>query len=814
MPLPIAGGRQRCVARHLSTFARALASPNPQASRGSQARPPFPSPKTCHSGEPQSNPDRSDNGSGGNGFGSQLSPQDSGIEAPGEAGSTAEKRPPVAAVLAEMRQRLNRANGKRGGVAGHSDGPAETSGKQAAMSDVTGYRERPHLPAFKHAPPTALLSTPAPQTAVERVAEGPPFMSELPSAKSDLYPSTPSEEMGNGYHKASNLQDGFGTGVAKSHSQELSESALQSSPQSFRTTPLRTPPPSTPLSSNSSWSFPPSLSPSRRYPDVSSASPPLEVRPDPADAASSSAPQDSPNGVSSVRRLPPMKLRSRSLFRRSGVLREERSENGASTSDRGPGDERSRTSDDRTASSGSVLRTAEASDVETGQFGTRERILTERNGSSVEGLHAGTREGFGDEAVPEGKLEGSVPLTEWMHDSRASEPLSSVEESRDLQPLSVLENAEVISETERLVSDAERRSLDTDDGAPLTEWLRIFGNSSGARESGDSQPIELSGSSDSSQETGTSQTEVENNSQIGVGVSEAELRVGGGEGAPLTEWLTPSRGDRAVLSPDELSVLSSEAPLTEWRPEPSTAGNGVGRTERASPETSFRVPIPLVEPAPSVRNGQRTFPRFLPKGSDRPAFRGELLTGTLSNSEPADRSLFSVNDSDALKALEHPGALTGSNGAEPFSDGAESTSDASQPLPGGHQNVLKSSSSVSDGSQRVLDVSKSLLDASQSFSDGSQSVANVSKSLLDAFSVVTDASPSVLDGPKSVSDGSDEQRTPEWYAVRRWRLTASAFASAVGFFPEQRLRLWEEKLELREPFRGNQMTVWGTKQVG
>jgi hypothetical protein len=33
------------------------------------------------------------------------------------------------------------------------------------------------------------------------------------------------------------------------------------------------------------------------------------------------------------------------------------------------------------------------------------------------------------------------------------------------------------------------------------------------------------------------------------------------------------------------------------------------------------------------------------------------------------------------------------------------------------------------------------------------------------------------------------------------------------FWPEGRQALWEEKLQLREPFRGNQATVWGTKQV-
>jgi hypothetical protein len=36
--------------------------------------------------------------------------------------------------------------------------------------------------------------------------------------------------------------------------------------------------------------------------------------------------------------------------------------------------------------------------------------------------------------------------------------------------------------------------------------------------------------------------------------------------------------------------------------------------------------------------------------------------------------------------------------------------------------------------------------------------------------------------------------------------------AAVRFWPEGRVALWEEKLQLREPFAGNDATEWGTLQ--
>ncbi|KAK9840347.1 hypothetical protein WJX74_007980 [Apatococcus lobatus] len=57
-----------------------------------------------------------------------------------------------------------------------------------------------------------------------------------------------------------------------------------------------------------------------------------------------------------------------------------------------------------------------------------------------------------------------------------------------------------------------------------------------------------------------------------------------------------------------------------------------------------------------------------------------------------------------------------------------------------------------------------------------------------------------------------KQLSPEWHKLRDQRLTASAFGNALGFWPDGRESLWEEKLGLREKFKGNAATAWGTKR--
>lgn len=47
-----------------------------------------------------------------------------------------------------------------------------------------------------------------------------------------------------------------------------------------------------------------------------------------------------------------------------------------------------------------------------------------------------------------------------------------------------------------------------------------------------------------------------------------------------------------------------------------------------------------------------------------------------------------------------------------------------------------------------------------------------------------------------------------WQHLRKHKLTASTFASAVGFWPRGRARLWLEKLGTIEPFSGNLATCW------
>ena len=62
-----------------------------------------------------------------------------------------------------------------------------------------------------------------------------------------------------------------------------------------------------------------------------------------------------------------------------------------------------------------------------------------------------------------------------------------------------------------------------------------------------------------------------------------------------------------------------------------------------------------------------------------------------------------------------------------------------------------------------------------------------------------------------VNELEGDQRTQLWKSLRESRLTASAFSKALGFFPGDRISLWEEKIGIREPFKGNDATRWGTK---
>lgn len=66
------------------------------------------------------------------------------------------------------------------------------------------------------------------------------------------------------------------------------------------------------------------------------------------------------------------------------------------------------------------------------------------------------------------------------------------------------------------------------------------------------------------------------------------------------------------------------------------------------------------------------------------------------------------------------------------------------------------------------------------------------------------------DAQSGVNELQGEQRTELWKALRSSRLTASAFSKALGFFSGDRVSLWEEKIGVREPFKGNDATRWGT----
>lgn len=54
------------------------------------------------------------------------------------------------------------------------------------------------------------------------------------------------------------------------------------------------------------------------------------------------------------------------------------------------------------------------------------------------------------------------------------------------------------------------------------------------------------------------------------------------------------------------------------------------------------------------------------------------------------------------------------------------------------------------------------------------------------------------------------QRTEEWFQARKFRLTGSDFAAAMGISPyKSRQALWREKTGREAPFQGNEMTLWG-----
>lgn len=47
-----------------------------------------------------------------------------------------------------------------------------------------------------------------------------------------------------------------------------------------------------------------------------------------------------------------------------------------------------------------------------------------------------------------------------------------------------------------------------------------------------------------------------------------------------------------------------------------------------------------------------------------------------------------------------------------------------------------------------------------------------------------------------------------WQELRKYKLTASTFAGAIGFWPRRRVQLWLEKIGAIEPFHGNLATCW------
>lgn len=51
-----------------------------------------------------------------------------------------------------------------------------------------------------------------------------------------------------------------------------------------------------------------------------------------------------------------------------------------------------------------------------------------------------------------------------------------------------------------------------------------------------------------------------------------------------------------------------------------------------------------------------------------------------------------------------------------------------------------------------------------------------------------------------------------WEEQRKYKLTASTFAQAIGFWPNRRVQLWLEKVGVVEPFTGNRATRWNNEK--
>lgn len=63
---------------------------------------------------------------------------------------------------------------------------------------------------------------------------------------------------------------------------------------------------------------------------------------------------------------------------------------------------------------------------------------------------------------------------------------------------------------------------------------------------------------------------------------------------------------------------------------------------------------------------------------------------------------------------------------------------------------------------------------------------------------------------KKMAESCAPQRSEAWHEARRFRLTGSDFAAAIGLSPyKSRQALWREKTGREQPFTGNEITLWG-----
>jgi hypothetical protein len=396
--------------------------------------------------------------------------------------------------------------------------------------------------------------------------------------------------------------------------------------------------------------------------------------------------------------------------------------------------------------------------------------------------------------------------------SKVSEPISdrSTESLRKVPPLKMRSRSQLKRNLDRTEEQSEgatgRSAIDEmkqDKGG--SRGLRGRGFEAAQQSGGDRELPELRGTA---QRGGESPAEDFGSGTLGAtswGTSVGNRQEDGSRRVPLMEWRQISRASEPLLV-SETSQLSEPlhvseplvveslaasvenlsvgemvgGPLTEWLEGPVDAP-GVGVPTALSELSGSRVE--------GISEGWQTKDVAALDEGRRGEEHGKASPLTEWLTPPREQG--SVGSLQGVLVSKAAAPLTEWQTSAAAGQGRKSTSDRRIPYIQNEQPLPS------------IDVQRPNSGARPAFGGGQQILPTISDPSVESAPLVKG----------SASDASDQQRTPEWRAMRRWRLTASAFSNVIGCWPGGRLKLWEEKLELRVPFRGNDATAWGTAQV-